>query len=229
MRIAIMQPNYLPWLGYFEMMYHCDTFVVLDDVQYNKKFWRNRNRIRVKDGAMWLTVPVLTKNKFKQSINEVQINHAVRWQDKHIRSLWLNYHRSPYFHKYYCHLEDILTKNNWNYLLDLDMAMLRLLAGTLNINTPLVTASSLSLEQRGEEKIIAICEKLGAQQLYDTYNSRNFIDIDTFGKRGIEVIFQQYRYPQYPQQYKPFLPYMSVIDLLFNCGDESLQYILGRH
>lgn len=219
-----MQPGYLPWLGFFELMINSDTFIILDTVQYNKKSWRNRNRIRTKSGWIWLTVPVLVKKKFKQLIKDVKINNQISWQKRHLNSMRINYSRAPFFKEYISDLEKIYLKN-WEYLVDLDLALINFFAKELEITTPLIKLSELNISGKGNEHIINICKQLGADELYDSEGARAFINMELFDKEDIRVIFQNYQHPIYKQVYKPFIPYMSTLDLLLNCGKESLRIL----
>jgi len=222
-----MQPGYLPWLGFFELIYNCDIFVLLDDVQYTKKDWRSRNRIRTKDGWMWLTVPVSTKNKQLQLINEARINPCSEWRKKHLKAIEINYHRAKYFRKYFPYFEKLYA-DDWEYLVDLDVEIINWLMGVLNIKTPIIKSSSLNTQGKKEDKIINICRKLGAVELYDSKAAQNILDLSKFSKEGIMIKFQDYQHPIYNQIYKPFIPYMSVIDLLFQWGPESLNILLNK-
>lgn len=233
MRIGILQPGYLPWLGFFEQMYNTDVFVILDDVQYDKKSWRNRNKIRTKDGWIWLTVPVFTKGSFSQRIQEVCINNEIPWQRKHLKSLETNYQKAPYYKDYIDFFSELYAKE-WKYLLDLDMEIIEFVKVQLKLNARMIFSSNLApcAEDPANggaknEKIINICKKLGADTLYDGESAESFIDKALFAKEGITVEFQHYNHPVYAQLFQPFMPYMSIVDLLFNCGNASLDIITG--
>lgn len=220
-----MQPGYLPWLGFFELMINSEVFVLLDDVQYNKKSWRNRNKIRTKDGWMWLTVPVLVKGKFKQITKDVRINNQISWQTKHLNSIRINYSHAFFFKEYISDLEGIIMKN-WIYLVDLDLELINFFVKELGLTTPIIRSSELGgISGSGNEHIINICKKFNADELYDSKGAEDFIDGELFGKEGIKVIFQNYIHPVYKQIYNPFMPYMSVLDLLLNYGKESSKII----
>jgi len=224
---SIMQPGYLPWLGFFELIYSCDLFVLLDDVQYTKKDWRSRNRIRTKDGWIWLSVPVLTRNKQSQLINEVKINSSINWRRKHLKAIEINYNKAKYFNDYFPYFENLYTID-WEYLLDLDIEIINWVVKVLNIKTPIIKSSGLNTEGKKEDKIINICKKLNATELYDSKAAQNILKLDKFSENGIRVKFQDYRHPVYIQEYKPFLPFMSVIDLLFQYGPKSLNILLNK-
>jgi len=227
MRIAIMQPGYLPWLGFFELMHNCDQFILLDDVQYTNKDWRNRNRIRCKHGWFWLSVPVLTKNKRFQLISESKINPSINWRNKHLHAIEINYHKARYFNQYFPSLEEIINRR-WDYLIDLNSALINWLVLELKINKTIIRASVLNTGGECEDKIIAICNKLGADELYDSKAASSFLDINKFHNQGINIIFQDFHHPIYKQIYQPFISHMSIVDLLFNHGPDSLGIILGN-
>ena len=220
-----MQPGYLPWLGFFELMYNCDLFILLDEVQYTKKDWRSRNRIRTKDGWIWLTVPVLTKGRYRQRILEARINNSVDWKKRHFKAIALNYSRAPFFKKYIRYLEKVYT-SSWEYLIDIDLELITFLSRELGIVTPIMRSSELGVKAVGNERIVAICRQVKAHELYDSDGARDFIDLKRFEK-DIKVLFQDYRHPAYAQVYRPFISHMSALDLLLNCGDKSLDILLG--
>jgi hypothetical protein len=221
-----MQPGYIPWLGFFELMHNCDAFVLLDDVQYTHKDWRSRNRIRTKEGCMWLTVPVLTKGRAAQKIADVKINNTYPWRDKHFNALTVNYRRSKYYKQYMGFFEQIY-KRDWDFLVDLDIEIINFMAGEFDIKTPVIRSSSLPASgSGGNTHILEICNKLGADELYDSARAKAFIDTELFKNSGIKLIFQDYKHPIYAQVYKPFMPHMSALDLLFNEGSMGRDIML---
>jgi hypothetical protein len=141
MLIEILQPSYLPWLGFFEQMATVDSFVLYDDVQYDKRGWRNRNSVKNSHGVQWLSVPILTKGKRSQLINQARINPASKWGSKHLTSLETNYKKTIYFDHFYCQIE-LLFNKKWNYLLDLNLNLLNLLKEYLGIKTQIILSSS---------------------------------------------------------------------------------------
>lgn len=227
MRICIMQPGYLPWLGFFELMARCELFVILDDVPFTKRDWRSRNRIRTKQGWIWLTVPALSKNRRGQLISETKINNDDHWGQTHLKSLKIHYAKAPYFREYIGFFENLYSRP-WKLLVDLDIAIISFLAETMNIKTPMVRSSELGIQDvAGNEHILAICTKLQAKELYDSQGAKAFIQMPLFQKKGVRVDFQEFQHPTYRQIYTPFLPYMSAVDLLFNEGPASRSVLLG--
>lgn len=222
--IGILQPGYLPWLGFFEQIEATDLFVIFDDVQYTRKSWRNRNRIRTSEGWMWLTVPVHVKGQFEQLVCDVTINNDYPWARKHLKSLRCNYQKSPYFNQYFSELEDIYLRG-WEKLLDLDMALIRWICQLYGIKQNFVFSSQLATQEREKSKrVLELCQLLQADHLYDGAAASQFLDVALFHAAGIAVSFQNYQHPVYPQVFSPFMPYMSVVDLLFNCGTDYREW-----
>jgi hypothetical protein len=222
------QPNYLPYLGFFAKVAIADVFVIVDNVQFVKRGpfgFQHRARIRTPDGWRWLTVPVLTRHKFTQRIMDVQINNAEPWRRKHWRSIWYNYKDAPYFGAYADHLESIYSRQ-WDRLCDLNVALIRFLFDSLGIRKPVYIASEVGIGGKASELIIDICRKTGADTYLHGRHGRDYADLELIAKSGIRNIFQYYEHPAYRQQFDGFEPYMSVIDLLFNCGPDSLSILL---
>ncbi len=228
MIIGILQPGYLPWLGFFEQMHRSDIFVLYDDVQYDKNGWRNRNKIKTFTGAQWLTVPVLIKFTEHTLIHEVRINNDVNWRKKHLLSIRQSYSRAPYYHRYSYIFEEAYEKD-WEYLIDLDMYFINKLAEVIGIDPrKMVRSSTLGVTGARIERLINICKKFNADIFYEGASGKYYIGEDSFSKEGIKVIFQDYQHPTYDQLYGGFVPYLSVIDLLFNHGDKSLSVLVHR-
>jgi hypothetical protein len=225
MIMGILQPGYLPWLGFFEQMHRSDIFVIYDDVQYDKHGWRNRNKIKAPNGAQWLTVPVLIKFNERTLINEVKINNEVNWRKKHFFSIRQNYSKAPYYHHYSSIFEEAYERN-WDYLIDLDMHFIVKLAEVMGIDTKKIVRSS-TLEVNGDriERLIAICKRFNADIFYEGASGKKYVDEKFFLKEGIKVEFQDYQHPMYDQLYGEFIPYLSVIDLLLNHGRESISIL----
>ena len=222
---AIMQPGYFPWLGFFELMNRSDIFVFLDDVQYTRRDWRNRNRIRCRDGWQWLTVPVFSKGKRSQYIMDVKIKDGSIWAKKHCSAFKINYQKSEFFDYYYPDVEKILFKD-WVNLADLCIETILFLKNAFGITTPCIRSSSLNIKSKKNNRIFDICRKLKAGKIYDSKAAKNFLETDRFLQGHIAVEFQDYIHPEYKQVYAPFIPYMSALDLLFNHGENSLNVIL---
>ncbi len=224
MKVAIHQPQYLPWLGYFDKIDQADCFVLLDDVQFKKNEWQNRNRIKTAAGWQWLTVPVL--HRFPQRICEVRINQTDPWSRKHLQALFSNYGSAPFFDLHRPFFEEIYGRE-WTLLVDLNVAAITYLAEALGIQTKLVLASSLPVpsELEATERLIAICQAVGADTYLSGVGGREYLDLTLFKEAGIGVLFQAFQTRAYPQRFGAFVPDLSIVDLLFNSNDHSLQII----
>ena len=224
MRVAILQPSYLPWLGFFEQMHRSDQFILYDDVQFTRRDWRNRNRVRVLEGSAWLTVPVIQKNKYDQSLLETKIDNSTSWKRKHLETIRCHYSKTPFFDMYFPWCEKVFN-SDWNFLLDLSLETIQYLKGELKINTPLLRSSELGYSGNKTERLISICKQLGATQYLSGDSARNYISEKDFSDQGIELEYQEYQHPEYPQRYEGFVPFLSTIDLLFNCGEKSMEFL----
>jgi hypothetical protein len=221
---VILQPSYLPWLGYFAQIQRCDVFVVYDDVQYDKHSWRNRNRIKTAQGVQWLTVPVATHGKNKPLVRDVRIANEQDWRRKHLSSIRQQYAKAPFFDRYIGVFEDLYARE-WTRLLELNHAFLLALCGALGLERDTRFSSDLAVPGASAERLIGICRTLGAACFYEGAAGRDYIDNNTFVAAGLTIQYQDYRHPEYPQLHGPFQPFLSVIDLLFNCGPDSLEIL----
>ncbi|MEA3490189.1 MAG: WbqC family protein [Candidatus Omnitrophota bacterium] len=222
MKIAIHQPQYLPWLGYFDKMDRADVFVLLDDVQFKKNEWQNRNKIRNADRWQWLTVPVLYE--FGQKLNEVRINSRENWRDKHRKGLELNYSRAGYFDGYFPFFREVFGRE-WELLADINIHCIEYLKEALGIKTELLKSSSLDIRTDKTQRLVDICKKLGADTYLSGAGGADYLDLEMFRKNGIKLEFQEYSHPEYRQMFEGFEPYMAVVDLLFCQGKKSLDII----
>lgn len=220
MIIGILQPSYLPWLGYFEQIHRCDVFVIYDTVQHDKGGWRNRNRIKTPSGPLWLTVPVLLKKKNFPIISEVEINQTEAWAKRHLKTLTQYYSKTRYFEEIIGDLERILLSGH-RFLLDLNLEIIGWMNAKLGITTKIVLASDLVVDGDREARIINIVHQLGGKTFYEGAAGRNYIDTELFRQNGLDVVFQDYAHPVYPQLHGEFVSHLSAIDLLFNCGPHS--------
>ena len=226
MIVAVHQPQYLPWLGYFDKIDKADVFVLLDSVQFKKNEWQNRNKIKTAQGWQWLTVPVLYR--YPQLIHEVTINDNVNWQHKHRQAMVSNYKRAPYYEMLEDFLEGIFS-HSWQSISQLNGEVVRRLATILGIDTPIYVASDLGeFPQDPDERLIAITKHFGAGTYLAGMGGRGYMNLDIYDKDGIEVIFQDFKHPVYTQLFGDFEPFMSVIDLIFNHGDNSLTILRGE-
>lgn len=219
MKVAIHQPQYLPWLGYFDKLDSADVFIFLDTVQFKKHEWQNRNRIRVKDGWQWLTVPII--DRFPERIDHVEVNATTDWQRKHGQALRLHYGRAPFWEPLGPELVALLEKP-WARLSELNVAVTDLLCRHLGITTPRLLASSRSAREDPTDRLIDLCRHVGGTAYLAGQSGPAYMDVGRFAEAGIAVQVQAYAHPQYPQRHPPFVSHLAVIDLLLNCGPESL-------
>lgn len=227
MKIAISQPTYLPWVGYFDLIDEVDSFVVLDNVQFEKQSWQQRNRIKTPTGLQWLTVPVQFRGRLGQKILEVEIREAEFWR-KHLRAIELNYRRSPYFDEYFAELTNILKNYGANSrLVDVNVCLLNWFLKILGVRTPIILASSLGEEGKRTELLANICQHLRATEYLSPLGSAAYLldELLIFSSRNIGVSFQNYTHPEYKQLFPPFIPYASVLDLILNEGPRSMEII----
>jgi hypothetical protein len=221
--VAIHQPQYLPWLGYFDKLARCEVFCLLDTVQYKKNEFQNRNRIKTADGWQWLTVPVTYR--FPQRIEEVGVNQTVDWQRKHLQALRTNYSKAPYFGTYIARFEEFY-QQSYELLTEVNVECIRLLMDLLGLERKVVLSSSLQVETEDPTlRLVEICQALDGDTYLSGRDGAKYMDLDTFHSHQLELAFQDFNHPEYPQCYGPFEPNLSVVDLLFNCGPESLTII----
>ena len=221
--VVIHQPQFLPWLGYIDKLDRSDVFCLLDTVQYKKNEFQNRNRIKTADGWQWLTVPVTYR--FPQRIEEVGVNQTVDWQRKHLQALKTNYSKSPFFETYYASFEEFY-QQSYELLTEVNVACIRLLMDLLGLKSKVVLASSLQVGTEDPTlRLVEICRSLGGDAYLSGRDGAKYMDLDTFHSHQLELVFQDFNHPEYPQCYGPFEPNLSVVDLLFNCGPESLTII----
>jgi hypothetical protein len=226
MIVSVHQPQYLPWLGYFDKIHKSDTFVFLDNVQYKEREFQNRNKIRTKDGWIWMTVPIISKGQGRQNISEVRIDNEIDWQRKHLGSIRSNYAQAEFFDKYYQLLEGILAKKH-EYLKDLNIEITRSILDELSIDTAIFFESDLKITTMSSARIVDICKKLSADTYLSGSGGRDYIDEQLFKGAGVRLVYQEYKHPEYKQCYDPFEPYMSIVDLLFNHGKASREKLLS--
>lgn len=222
------QPEYLPWLGFFDRIYKADIFVILDDVQYQKGGFINRNKIKTSQGWQWLTVPVKERERRKK-IKEVVINNQSDWGRVHWKALFYNYNKAPYFKEYADFFKGVFDKK-WKLIAELDIFLLENIINILGIKRRIERSSSIKVTGEATDRLINICKALGATTYLSGPGGKEYMETERFKEENINVTFQDFVRPTYPQLFKEkgFIPYLSVIDLLFNCGPESLNIILGN-
>ena len=212
------QPNYLPWLGFFDKMSKCDVFVIEDDVQFIYHEFQNRNKIKTSNGIKWLTVPVKEGRKRKK-FSEIFISNEKNWSRRHWLNLKNSYGKSPYWNEFCDFFEETYEKK-WNKLIDLNLYLIKGIMDFLNIETKLVLASSINVSGKKNDLIIAQCKALGAKTYLSGAGARTYLDIDKLEREGIKVVFQEFEHPIYPQLWGEFAHNLSVVDYLFCAGSK---------
>ena len=218
--LVVLQPGYLPWCGYFDLMSQADVFVHYDDVQFDKHGWRNRNRIKGPKGPIWLTVPILHSGRSKQTILEVEIDTRQPWRRKHINSIAQLYSGALYLEESILQMKRIMERP-WRSLIDLDIALIDWLAEEFEISTPRHRSSKLKMNGDKNERLIELCGLFGASRYLSGPAAKDYIELDRFNAAGIEVVWHDYSHPVYDQLHGDFVPYLSAIDLLLNVGARS--------
>lgn len=227
MIVAIHQPNFVPWLGYYHKIANADIFVYLDDVEFTKGGFINRNRIKLSNGsAGWLTIPVRISKTSRQKINEVVLFPPYHWKEKHLRSLITHYSRAPYFKRYFPLIEEVYMQD-YSTLAQFNMTLSGVILKQLNIMTEIKISSELALDQKlkGTERLLEICLQLGGKVYLSGKGGKNYIDPSQFTAHNIQVIFQNFQHPTYPQLYGEFIPNLSILDVLFNCGPDTERFL----
>lgn len=220
MILAGHQPEYLPYLGFFYKMTQCDQFVLVDHVQFLKKSFQNRNSIRSKTGKLLLTVPVLTKGRPTQRIDEVLINNGEIWARKHWRSIHLNYRGYPFFKDHQDFFEDVFTRR-WERLVDLNGSIISYLMKCFGIERPLLYSSHYAISGWKTDMLIDLCMKLGADTYVSGWGAKAYVEVEKFRQHALTHRFVRFVHPTYTQSDEPFIPGLSAIDLLFNYGPEA--------
>ncbi len=223
---SVHQPQYLPWIGFFDKVAASDVFVYLDDVQYKQREFQNRNKLRTKDGWMWLTVPVAVEHN--TLIKDVAIDASRDWRSEHAKSLKAWYGRAPFYASHADFFRDLYARD-WDRLSTLNVEVIGYLLRELGIKTRVVFESALGAGGTKTQRIINIGRALGADTYLSGAGGRDYLDENLFRKAGIKLLYQEYKHPVYTQQFMSspddFLPYMSMVDLLFNEGDRSLEIL----
>jgi hypothetical protein len=225
--VVVLQPGYLPWLGFFDQLRRSDVFVYYDDVQYDRHGWRNRNRIKTRQGPLWLTVPVMTGGHHGQTIMDAAIDNRMPWARKHLAAISQNYARAPYLAEYLPQLEALLLRQ-WLRLVDLDIAAVGLMCEWLGIERKIVCASQLGIDGHRSERLLGICRHFNADCYLSGDSAQNYLNLALFADAGVRVEWQNYHHPVYPQLHGEFLPYLSALDLVLNVGPESISILEGR-
>jgi hypothetical protein len=222
------QPNYLPWLGFFDKMRNSDLFIIEDDVQFERQGFTNRNKVKTIDGVKWLTVPVHHEN-VPLKISQVQIANSSEhsWALRHWLTLKHSYCKAPYWQDYSSFFEDAYARK-WDKLIDLNLHLIRGIMKFFDIQTPLVMGSSLGVKGKKSELIIAQCKAVGGDMQLAGIGGKGYIDTKRFEEEGIRLCFQNFEQPYYPQLHGEFAYNLSVVDYLFCSGVNEWKKLLFR-
>ena len=224
-KIAVLQSNYIPWKGYFDIIHDVDEFIIGDDVQYTKGDWRNRNQIKTPDGLLWLTIPVLQSGRSMQSIKSVEIKDK-HWARKHLDTIKSNYSHAPYFSTYKRWLTTMYQQcEDHQYLSRINHLIIKQICETLGINTKITWSCEYELVTGKTERLISLCKQSGATYYLTGPAAKSYIDENLFKEAGIQLLYKKYNYIEYHQLYGEFIHNVSILDLIFNEGPRTTNYI----
>ena len=224
-KIAILQSNYIPWKGYFDLIAAVDEFILYDDMQYTRRDWRNRNLIKTPQGLHWLTVPVRVRGKFHQSIRQTEIADA-QWAEDHWRIISHTYRKAPHFEEIAEWLEPMYCQLKWTHLSLLNRALIEAICHYLGIRSKISDCSEYQIIEGKSERLADICRQAKADEYVSGPAAKDYIDQAFFAEQRIKLTWFDYsNYPHYPQLYGEFIHGVSIIDLLFNCGRNSILYL----
>jgi len=224
-KVAIVQSNYIPWKGYFDMIAAVDEFILYDDMQYTRRDWRNRNQIKTPQGAQWLTVPVKVRGKYNQTIRETEIEGA-RWAKDHWKAFSQNYRRAPCFNEIAAWLEPLYLEECPTHLSDLNRRFIEAICNYMGIKTIISNSWDYPLSEGKSERLANLCAFAGGGEYISGPAAKDYIEDAVFNERGIKLSWFDYAgYPEYPQLWGEFTHWVTILDLLFNCGKDSGLYI----
>jgi hypothetical protein len=226
-KVAILQSNYIPWRGYFDMIAAVDEFILYDDMQYTRRDWRNRNQIKTPQGLQWLTIPVSVKGKYLQKIRETEIE-GQNWAADHWKALQQNYRRAPHFDLVSEWLHPLYHDQQDHLLSTLNRRFIEAICSFLGIRTQVTNSWDYQLVDGKTERLVDLCRQAGATHYISGPSARGYVDEEQFVRAGIELEWFDYAgFPDYPQQWGDFVSTVTVLDLLFNCGNAARQFL--RH
>ena len=224
-KVAIVQSNYIPWRGYFDLISQVDEFILFDDAQYTRRDWRNRNKIKTQNGSIWMTIPVEAKGKRDQKIKDTVISDP-SWSRNHWRTIVYNYSKTKYFSRYKDLFEELYLGCNERMLSRVNYKFLTSICELLGIATKLVWSSEYRLVEGKTERLIDLCKQAGANEYLSGPTARGYIDEELFRSEKISLRYMDYSgYSEYEQLYPPFEPRVSIIDLIFNQGPGARNYM----
>ena len=224
-KIAILQSNYIPWKGYFDMLAAVDEFILYDDMQYTRRDWRNRNQIKTPQGVQWLTVPVQVKGKYYQTIRNTEIDGA-DWASAHWKALAQNYRRAPYFGEIAAWLEPLYLAESYTHISQLNRRFIEAVCDYLGIKTVISNSSDYTQIDGKTERLVELCALAGGTEYISGPAAKDYIEENIFTERGIKLTwFDYFGYSEYPQLWGKFTHGVTILDLLFNCGKNAPDYM----
>lgn len=226
MKCVILQPSYIPWRGVFDQIRQADVFVFYDDVQYDKRGWRNRNKVKTPKGTQWLTIPVHSSGAIVDAIpiHQIEIDWEQDWASRHLMTLQHHYRKAPYFKQYEPWLENVYQRRPTR-LADFTIPLTEEIARRLGIeHTLFLRSSTLNAHGQKTDRLLEILTRLGADHYISGPSARDYIEPEKFAAAGITLEYIDYNYPEYPQLYPPYDPFVTVLDLLFMTGPDALRY-----
>ncbi len=224
-KIAVVQSNYIPWKGYFDMIASVDEFILYDDMQYTRRDWRNRNQIKTPHGVQWLTVPVKVKGKYHQTIRDTEID-GVDWEDRHWQIIAQNYRRAPHFEEVAALFEPLYLQNAYSRLSPLNRTFIETVCLYLGINTKISNSWDYTLVDGKTERLADLCVQAGGEEYISGPAAKDYVEEQVFLERGIKLTwFDHTGYPEYPQIGGNFTHGVTILDLLFNCGKDAGHYM----
>lgn len=218
--LVVEQPNYVPWIGYFDLIRQSDVWVWYDDVQYTKRDWRNRNLVAGDGAPIWLTIPVKTKDRFAQAICETEIDYQLPWVRRHLQTLRHCYARAPFFETVR-HLVANALEAEHKLLADLTIALNESICAAMNIAPRFLRSSQMAVTGDRQERLLSLCRRVGAAAYLSGPAARDYLDPRTFERAGIELLYIVYDYPPYERGGRPFVPLLSILDALAWLGPEG--------
>lgn len=225
-KVAILQSNYIPWKGYFDMIASVDEFILYDDMQYTRRDWRNRNQIKTPQGVQWLTVPVQVKGRYDQKIRETLVDDSTHWAQAHWKTLEQNYRRAPHFNNIAEWLRPLYLEMRHQRLSELNRTLIEAVCGYLGIRTKLSWSWDYALIDGKSERLADLCAQARGTEYVSGPSAKDYIDEAVFAERDIRLSWFDYAsYPEYPQQWGEFTHGVTILDLLFNCGSEARHYM----
>jgi hypothetical protein len=228
MNVVILQPSYIPWRGYFDQIRRADLFIFYDDAQYDKHGWRNRNQIKTSQGKQWLTIPVHSKGVMDGiPIKDVRIDWSKPWAKSHLKALTFAYAKTPHFADYTPWLNSVFARRD-EFLADFTIWLTIEITRKLGFSrTRFMRSSEIAAIGKKTDRLIQILKHVGATHYISGPSARDYIEDDKFTAAGIPLEYMEYNYPNYPQLYPPFDPYITILDLMFMMGDASGDYVIS--